>query len=113
MSNNTNKSALFSHLQIIITMCLYLLFSGYLVLKDLGFKVEAYVASEICEDSLAVAVVNHDGKINHIGDARFITREHVRSLSVYSHPDKQLTMFMFVLLPTMFSGIVHLADNNI
>uniref|UniRef100_A0A8C3G0D2 DNA (cytosine-5-)-methyltransferase n=1 Tax=Cyclopterus lumpus TaxID=8103 RepID=A0A8C3G0D2_CYCLU len=42
--------------------------TGYLVLKDLGIKVETYVASEVCEDSLAVAVVNHDGKINHIGD---------------------------------------------
>ncbi|XP_037336636.2 uncharacterized protein LOC119223424 isoform X2 [Pungitius pungitius] len=51
--------------------------TGYLVLKELGFKVEAYVASEICEDSLAVATINHDGKINHVGDARFITHEHI------------------------------------
>uniref|UniRef100_A0A8C2ZBW3 DNA (cytosine-5-)-methyltransferase n=1 Tax=Cyclopterus lumpus TaxID=8103 RepID=A0A8C2ZBW3_CYCLU len=51
--------------------------TGYLVLKDLGIKVETYVASEVCEDSLAVAVVNHDGKINHIGDARLITQEYI------------------------------------
>lgn len=47
------------------------------MLKDLGFKVEKYVASEVCEDSIAVAAVNHDGKIIHAGDARFITQEHV------------------------------------
>lgn len=49
------------------------------MLKDLGFKVEKYVASEVCEDSIAVAAVNHDGKIVHVGDARFITQEHVCS----------------------------------
>ncbi|CAJ1084356.1 uncharacterized protein LOC117821083 isoform X3 [Xyrichtys novacula] len=52
--------------------------TGYLVLKDLGFKVETYVASEVCEDSLAVAAVNHDGKIMHVGDARFITEQHLK-----------------------------------
>ncbi|KAK9515250.1 hypothetical protein VZT92_025911 [Zoarces viviparus] len=51
--------------------------TGYLVLKDLGFKVEKYVASEVCEDSLAVSAVNHDGKVIDIGDARFITQEHI------------------------------------
>ncbi|XP_032376067.1 uncharacterized protein LOC116692137 isoform X1 [Etheostoma spectabile] len=51
--------------------------TGYLVLKDLGFKVEKYVASEICEDSIAVATVGHDGKIIHVGDVRFITEEHI------------------------------------
>ncbi|XP_044066136.1 uncharacterized protein LOC122882624 isoform X2 [Siniperca chuatsi] len=51
--------------------------TGHLVLKDLGFKVEKYVASEVCEDSIAVAAVNHDGKIIHVGDARFITQEHI------------------------------------
>ncbi|XP_078112108.1 uncharacterized protein LOC144521415 [Sander vitreus] len=51
--------------------------TGYLVLKDLGFKVEKYVASEVCEDSISVATVGHDGKIIHIGDVRFITEEHM------------------------------------
>lgn len=55
----------------------FLLFSGYVVLKELGFKVEKYVASEVCEDSIAVAVINHDAKIIHVGDARCITEEHV------------------------------------
>ncbi|KAI9516101.1 DNA (cytosine-5)-methyltransferase 3C [Dissostichus eleginoides] len=51
--------------------------TGYLVLKDLGFKVDKCYASEICEDSIAVATVNHDGKIIHVGDARFITQKHL------------------------------------
>lgn len=51
--------------------------SGYLVLKELGFKVETYVASEVCEDSVAVATVNHEGKIIHVGDARYITETNV------------------------------------
>ncbi|XP_036067962.1 DNA (cytosine-5)-methyltransferase 3B isoform X2 [Oryzias melastigma] len=49
--------------------------TGYLVLKDLGFKIEKYVASEVCEDSIAVSTVNHDGTILQIGDVRFITKE--------------------------------------
>lgn len=48
------------------------------MLKELGFKVDKYVASEVCEDSIAVSTVNHDGKIIHVGDARFITQEQVR-----------------------------------
>ncbi|KAM7405335.1 hypothetical protein PAMP_012604 [Pampus punctatissimus] len=51
--------------------------TGYLVLKDLGLKVEKYVASEVCEDSIAVATVNHEGKVIHVGDVRFITQEHL------------------------------------
>ncbi|XP_072223315.1 uncharacterized protein [Leuresthes tenuis] len=49
--------------------------TGFLVLKDLGFKVEKYVASEVCEDSVSVGTVNHDGKIIHVGDVRFITQK--------------------------------------
>lgn len=48
------------------------------MLKDLGFKVETYIASEVCEDSIAVAAVNHEGRITQVGDVRFITQEHVR-----------------------------------
>ncbi|KAJ8257349.1 hypothetical protein GJAV_G00184660 [Gymnothorax javanicus] len=51
--------------------------TGYLVLKDLGFKVDLYVASEICEDSIAVGKINHEGKIVHVNDARTITKKHV------------------------------------
>ncbi|XP_034091018.1 uncharacterized protein LOC117558748 isoform X2 [Gymnodraco acuticeps] len=51
--------------------------TGYLVLKDLGFKVDECYASEICEDSIAVTTVNHNGKIIHVGDARFITQKHL------------------------------------
>nr|XP_061802906.1 DNA (cytosine-5)-methyltransferase 3C-like [Nerophis lumbriciformis] len=49
--------------------------TGYQVLKDLGFKIQRYIASEICEDSIAVGVINHDGKIIHVGDTRCITKE--------------------------------------
>ncbi|XP_030623652.1 uncharacterized protein LOC115806935 [Chanos chanos] len=51
--------------------------TGYLVLRDLGFKVEKYVASEIDEDSITVSMVNHYGKILHVDDVRFITKEHI------------------------------------
>uniref|UniRef100_A0AAQ5Y038 DNA (cytosine-5-)-methyltransferase n=1 Tax=Amphiprion ocellaris TaxID=80972 RepID=A0AAQ5Y038_AMPOC len=51
--------------------------TGYLVLKDLGFKVEKYVASEVCEDSLAVGSINHDRKIIHVGDVRLINQEYI------------------------------------
>uniref|UniRef100_A0A3Q0RMF2 DNA (cytosine-5-)-methyltransferase n=1 Tax=Amphilophus citrinellus TaxID=61819 RepID=A0A3Q0RMF2_AMPCI len=49
--------------------------TGFYVLKDLGIKIEKYIASEVCEDSVAVSTVNHDGKIIHIGDVRHITPE--------------------------------------
>lgn len=47
------------------------------MLKVLGIKIDKYVASEVCEDSVAVATANHDGKIVHIGDVRHITQERV------------------------------------
>lgn len=49
------------------------------MLKELGFKIEKYVASEVCEDSVAVVTVNHEAKITHVGDVRLITDEHVCS----------------------------------
>ncbi|KAF7655055.1 hypothetical protein LDENG_00061180, partial [Lucifuga dentata] len=52
--------------------------TGYLVLKDLGFKVEKYIASEICEDSIAVATINHEGKIVQVDDVRFISKHHLK-----------------------------------
>ncbi|XP_019720741.1 DNA (cytosine-5)-methyltransferase 3B-like isoform X2 [Hippocampus comes] len=51
--------------------------TGYLVLKDLGLKVERYIASEICEDSIAVGMIKHVGKIEYVKDVRTITRKHL------------------------------------
>lgn len=47
------------------------------MLRDLGFKIEHYVASEICEDSIAVGMVKHGGNIKHVNDVRTITKKHV------------------------------------
>ncbi len=52
--------------------------SGYLVLRDLGFKVAKYVASEVDEESVTVSMVNHDGKITYVKDVKNITKNHVR-----------------------------------
>ncbi|XP_066526652.1 DNA (cytosine-5)-methyltransferase 3B [Hoplias malabaricus] len=51
--------------------------TGYLVLKDLGFKVDVYIASEVCEDSISVGVVRHEGKIKYVHDVRNITRKNI------------------------------------
>ncbi|PWA29439.1 hypothetical protein CCH79_00017089 [Gambusia affinis] len=52
--------------------------TGYLVLRDLGFKVDQYVASEVCEDSISVGVVRHEGKIQYVHDVRNITRRNIQ-----------------------------------
>uniref|UniRef100_H2U2J2 DNA (cytosine-5-)-methyltransferase n=1 Tax=Takifugu rubripes TaxID=31033 RepID=H2U2J2_TAKRU len=51
--------------------------TGYLVLRDLGFKVDLYVASEVCEDSISVGVVRHEGKIKYVHDVRDITKKNI------------------------------------
>ncbi|XP_078144184.1 DNA (cytosine-5)-methyltransferase 3B [Centroberyx gerrardi] len=51
--------------------------TGYLVLRDLGFKVDQYVASEVCEDSISVGVVRHEGKIQYVHDVRNITKKNI------------------------------------
>uniref|UniRef100_A0A673Y1B9 DNA (cytosine-5-)-methyltransferase n=1 Tax=Salmo trutta TaxID=8032 RepID=A0A673Y1B9_SALTR len=51
--------------------------TGYLVLKDLGFIIKRYIASEICGDSIAVGMIKHQGQIEHINDVRTITRKHL------------------------------------
>ncbi|KAG7477909.1 hypothetical protein MATL_G00074510 [Megalops atlanticus] len=51
--------------------------TGYLVLRDLGFRVELYIASEVCEDSISVGVVRHQGKIQYVHDVRNITRKNI------------------------------------
>uniref|UniRef100_A0A673G3C7 DNA (cytosine-5-)-methyltransferase n=1 Tax=Sinocyclocheilus rhinocerous TaxID=307959 RepID=A0A673G3C7_9TELE len=61
----------------ILPYILFFFFVGYLVLKDLGFKVERYIASEICEDSIAVGMIKHEGQIEYVKDVRTITRKHL------------------------------------
>uniref|UniRef100_A0ABM5G4W5 DNA (cytosine-5-)-methyltransferase n=1 Tax=Pogona vitticeps TaxID=103695 RepID=A0ABM5G4W5_9SAUR len=51
--------------------------TGYLVLRDLGIKVEKYIASEICEDSMAVGTVRHEGNIKYVHDVRNITKRNI------------------------------------
>ncbi|XP_026104912.1 DNA (cytosine-5)-methyltransferase 3A-like isoform X1 [Carassius auratus] len=51
--------------------------TGYLVLKDLGFKLGRYIASEICEDSIAVGMIKHEGLVEYVKDVRTITRKHL------------------------------------
>jgi len=58
--------------------------SGYLVLRDLGFKVEKYVASEVDDESVTVSMVNHDGKITHVADVKNITKEHVCKIILFT-----------------------------
>ncbi|XP_018121552.1 DNA (cytosine-5)-methyltransferase 3A isoform X1 [Xenopus laevis] len=52
--------------------------TGLLVLKDLGIHIERYIASEVCEDSITVGMVRHQGKIMYVGDVRNITRKHIQ-----------------------------------
>uniref|UniRef100_A0A8I5ZZV1 DNA (cytosine-5-)-methyltransferase n=1 Tax=Rattus norvegicus TaxID=10116 RepID=A0A8I5ZZV1_RAT len=51
--------------------------TGYLVLKDLGIKVEKYVASEVCADSIAVGTIKHEGQIKYVDDIQNIAKEHI------------------------------------
>lgn len=54
-----------------------LIILGLLVLRELGIQVERYVASEVCEDSITVGLVRHQGRIMYVGDVRNVTRKHV------------------------------------
>ncbi|XP_036999119.2 DNA (cytosine-5)-methyltransferase 3B isoform X6 [Artibeus jamaicensis] len=51
--------------------------TGYLVLRELGIKVEKYVASEVCEESIAVGTVKHEGNIKYVNDVRNITKKNI------------------------------------
>ncbi|XP_034978824.1 DNA (cytosine-5)-methyltransferase 3B [Zootoca vivipara] len=51
--------------------------TGYLVLRDLGIQVEKYIASEICEESIAVGTVRHEGNIRYVHDVRNITKKNI------------------------------------
>lgn len=57
--------------------CSMLAGTGLLVLKDLGIQVDRYIASEVCEDSITVGMVRHQGKIMYVGDVRSVTQKHV------------------------------------
>ncbi|XP_052001133.1 DNA (cytosine-5)-methyltransferase 3A isoform X3 [Xyrauchen texanus] len=52
--------------------------TGLLVLKELGIQVERYVASEVCEVSITVGIVRHQGRIMYVGDVRNVTRKHIQ-----------------------------------
>ncbi|XP_062863639.1 DNA (cytosine-5)-methyltransferase 3A isoform X2 [Trichomycterus rosablanca] len=52
--------------------------TGLLVLKELGIQVDRYVASEICEDSITVGIVRHQGRIMYVGDVRNVTHKHIQ-----------------------------------
>ncbi|XP_059383507.1 DNA (cytosine-5-)-methyltransferase beta, duplicate b.3 [Carassius carassius] len=51
--------------------------TGYLVLRDLGFKMGKYVASEVDEESVTISMVNHEGKITYVKDVKNITKKHI------------------------------------
>ena len=59
--------------------------AGLLVLRELGIEVERYVASEVCEDSITVGIVRHQGRIMYVGDVRNVTRRHVRHRHLVGH----------------------------
>ncbi|XP_011612231.2 DNA (cytosine-5)-methyltransferase 3A-like isoform X2 [Takifugu rubripes] len=52
--------------------------TGLLVLKELGIEVDRYVASEVCEDSITLGIVRHQGRIMYVGDVRSVTRKHIQ-----------------------------------
>ncbi|XP_041667947.1 DNA (cytosine-5)-methyltransferase 3A-like isoform X2 [Cheilinus undulatus] len=52
--------------------------TGLLVLKELGIQVDRYVASEVCEDSITVGIVRHQGRIMYVGDVRNVTRKNIQ-----------------------------------
>ncbi|KAM4043935.1 DNA (cytosine-5)-methyltransferase 3A-like [Anomaloglossus baeobatrachus] len=51
--------------------------TGMLVLKTLKIKVAQYIASEVCEDAIAVGRRQHPGEITYVGDVQNITRKQI------------------------------------
>lgn len=49
--------------------------TGYLVLRELGIKAENYVISEICEKSIVIGTVKHEGAIKYVNDISNITKK--------------------------------------
>ena len=52
-----------------------------LALRELGVKVEYYIASEINEEAMRVSSVRHDGVIRQLDDVRHITEQEVSKWS--------------------------------
>eukprot|EP00057_Strongylocentrotus_purpuratus_P032374 XP_787412.3 PREDICTED: DNA (cytosine-5)-methyltransferase 3A [Strongylocentrotus purpuratus] len=53
--------------------------TGMLVLRELGFDVECYYASEVSEEAITVAAVRLKGQIQQIGDVQKITPKELKS----------------------------------
>lgn len=71
-----------------VCVCVHI---GLLVLKDLGIQVDKYVASEVCEDSITVGMVRHQGRIMYVGDVRNVTHKHVSIFST-SHLEGRIEL---------------------
>lgn len=57
--------------------------SGLQALKELGIEIELYCASEIDENAVQVAKVQHGRKIHHIGDIQKISRDQIQDLGPF------------------------------
>ncbi|PIK38215.1 putative DNA (cytosine-5)-methyltransferase 3B isoform X8 [Apostichopus japonicus] len=57
--------------------------TGMFVLRELGFVVDVYVASEINSDAIKVSSVRQKGTITHVGDIRGITAKQLRELGPF------------------------------
>uniref|UniRef100_A0A8D2D448 DNA (cytosine-5-)-methyltransferase n=1 Tax=Sciurus vulgaris TaxID=55149 RepID=A0A8D2D448_SCIVU len=51
--------------------------TGYLVLKKLDIKVEKYVTSEVCEESISFGTIKLEGNIKYVNDVRNITKKNI------------------------------------
>ncbi|KAB0353348.1 hypothetical protein E2I00_011684, partial [Balaenoptera physalus] len=57
--------------------------TGLLVLKDLGIQVDRCIASEVCEDSITVGMVQHQGKIMYIRNVHSVTQKHIQEWGLF------------------------------
>lgn len=57
--------------------------SGLQALKELGIEIELYCASEIDEQAIQVAKVQHGEKICHIGDIQKVSRAQIQQLGPF------------------------------
>ncbi|GIY19748.1 hypothetical protein CEXT_622501 [Caerostris extrusa] len=55
--------------------------TGKQVLNNLGIEVEVYFASEIDEDAMNIAKMNHGNSITYVGDITLLTEEKIKSIS--------------------------------